>query len=453
MELRHPIAWAVLAALVLVSRAGADTIRVPADQPTIQAGIDAAAPDDTVLVAPGTYTGSGNKNIDFLGKDVVLRSEAGAEATVIDCQADVTQPARAIYFHSSETPAAQVEGFTIRNGYARDQGPNGRGGAVLADSASATFKSCQFIMNQAEFGGGAVNGTNGSLKLTDCLFRLNNSRFSGAIHADRCSIQLYGCTFDRNIVSYLSGAVTINVATAIIDGCTFVGNNTDFEGAALSCDGSEVSISQCTFYDNLAFNGSCVSIFTSQVQMSNTIIAFSARGSAVECNNPPPSLTCCDIFGNEGGDWVECIAGQVGTNGNISEDPLFCDAPQGDLRLDASSPCAPGQSPPGCGLIGAHQVGCGVADVASGGSTGVGRKLRAWPNPAPRGAPITFEPVADEGAGIAIYNAAGRIVSLLRPSLSRDLRWSPEERLAPGIYLARPQGRGHGEALKLVILP
>ncbi len=68
------------ALLVIPFPAGAATIRVPMDQPTIQDGIDAAELWDLVLVAPGTYV----ENIDFHGKLITLQSEAGAELTVID---------------------------------------------------------------------------------------------------------------------------------------------------------------------------------------------------------------------------------------------------------------------------------------------------------------------------------------------------------------------------------
>ena len=48
-------------------RGAGATIHVPQDQPTIQAGVDAAVDGDQVVVAAGTYTGPGNRDIDFQG--------------------------------------------------------------------------------------------------------------------------------------------------------------------------------------------------------------------------------------------------------------------------------------------------------------------------------------------------------------------------------------------------
>jgi hypothetical protein len=102
----------LVSALALPLPASSTTIHVPADQPTIQAGINAAIPGDTVLVAPGTYTGADNKELDFKGKAIVLRSEDGAGTTVIDCE----QQGRGFYFQAGEGPSSVVEGFTITNG-------------------------------------------------------------------------------------------------------------------------------------------------------------------------------------------------------------------------------------------------------------------------------------------------------------------------------------------------
>ena len=58
---------------LLAGPAAAVTIHVPTDQPTIQAGIDAADPGDTVLIACGTYWAHDLR----MRPGIVLRSEAG----------------------------------------------------------------------------------------------------------------------------------------------------------------------------------------------------------------------------------------------------------------------------------------------------------------------------------------------------------------------------------------
>ena len=64
----------------------AAVIRVPAEHPTIQAGINASINGDTVLVADGVYKGIGNVNIDFKGKQITLKSQNGPVVTIIDCK-------------------------------------------------------------------------------------------------------------------------------------------------------------------------------------------------------------------------------------------------------------------------------------------------------------------------------------------------------------------------------
>ncbi len=89
-----------------------DVIHVPADQPTIQAGISAATPGDVVLVADGTYSGTGNFEINFLGKAVTVMSENGPAGCVVDADSS----GGAFVFDNFEDQNSVLSGFTIING-------------------------------------------------------------------------------------------------------------------------------------------------------------------------------------------------------------------------------------------------------------------------------------------------------------------------------------------------
>jgi hypothetical protein len=150
----------------------ARVLPVPSEYGTIQEGLDAASPGDTVLVAPGTYTGPGNRNLDFRGKDLVLVSEAGAEATVIDVQGNA--PRRGFQFHSRETRAAVVDGFTIRGGWGDIPGESGAG--ILIESSSPTIRNCIIKENAIEElsgGAGIYSDGNSAPLIYRCVITAN----------------------------------------------------------------------------------------------------------------------------------------------------------------------------------------------------------------------------------------------------------------------------------------
>ena len=115
------LAWQAMALAICSLPVSADTIHVPADFPTIQAAIDAATDGDEVVIAPDTYTGSQNRDLDFTGKAITVRSTDPNDpdvvaATIIDCQ----QAGRGFIFQSEETLESVVDGLTVVNGFATD---------------------------------------------------------------------------------------------------------------------------------------------------------------------------------------------------------------------------------------------------------------------------------------------------------------------------------------------
>ncbi len=377
---------AVLCA-ALSAPTSATIIHVPGDQPNIQAGINAAAEGDTVLVAPDTYSGLGNQYINFGGTDLVLLSEAGPESTIID---GLTYDSL-FRFSSGETAAGVVSGFTIANGH----GTFESGGMRISGDSSPTIENCVFTGCEDGSGisGGAldISGTSTST-VTDCIFTGNDDAVATTTSFPtftRCefsadtgapfvmefgSPELVDCTFTGNLNPWNPGPLRcINGGTCTVTRCTFTDNLSawpEYGGDIVYASGDvTVVLTSCTFADNVVEDGTSAdgAVITSQygatVSLDNCIIAFNGPAKAVRCGTVgdpgTATLVCCDVYGNEGGDWVGCISGQFGVNGNISEDPLFCgeDNPDEPYAIALNSPCTAANS--ACGLIGARDTSCG----------------------------------------------------------------------------------------------
>jgi hypothetical protein len=96
---------------------------------TIQRGIDAASDGDSVVVADGTYTGAGNKNIELLGKAISVQSSNGPQNCVIDCEIS----GRGFHIHQWEGLDTVISGFSIINGAV----PGDYGGDVYCNGTSS----------------------------------------------------------------------------------------------------------------------------------------------------------------------------------------------------------------------------------------------------------------------------------------------------------------------------
>ncbi|MEW6104474.1 MAG: hypothetical protein AB1630_11795, partial [bacterium] len=120
------------------TRASATDLYVPSQYGTIAAAIDAATTGDTVWVADGTYTGTGNKNLTWSGKDITVRSENGPEKCIIDCE----YSGRGFIFNNpGQNTTSIIKGFTIKNG----RGGNGAG--IYCSNSSLTITNCIITEN------------------------------------------------------------------------------------------------------------------------------------------------------------------------------------------------------------------------------------------------------------------------------------------------------------------
>jgi len=167
-----------------------ETWHVPKDCESIQAAIDAASDNDEIIVSSGVW----KELIDLSGKTLYIRSEQGAEETVIHG----TQQGTVVSF--SDNANSTIEGFTIRGGQAE------LGGGVYVVGASPIFRRCMFDFNTAKRGGG-VYIRNCNPVFDQCTFSFNNADDGDGIWAKNGRPELTACIFAGDSIGWESGAL------------------------------------------------------------------------------------------------------------------------------------------------------------------------------------------------------------------------------------------------------
>ncbi|MHC4302181.1 MAG: right-handed parallel beta-helix repeat-containing protein [Planctomycetota bacterium] len=286
--------------LLLAACSQARVIQVPSDYPTIQAGIDASADGDTVLVAPGTYTGDGNRDIDVRARAVTIKSEEGPQTCIIDCDGSEDDPHRGFRVSGDGV----LDGFKVIHGYVKESG----GGIDCSDGC--IIRNCIVTKNFAEDGGGGISISDGTV--VNCIIAENKAYgHGGAILASHGNPVFINCTIVRNQASGEGGGIKCGFrGTATMTNCILVGNRASHGDQILAVDTGIIIRAMA-----LKIGNCCI--------QSDSCDDLSLEGCASGYAS-----------GYRGRSMIELLDGVI-----YAADPRFADPDNGDFRLRPDSPC------------------------------------------------------------------------------------------------------------------
>jgi hypothetical protein len=276
----------------------------------IQDAINASLSTDVIVVADGIYSGPGNRDLDFGGRSITLRSRNGPGGCIIDAESQ----GRGFCFHSGEAPTARLEGFTITNGFAEPSSDYGsKGGGIKCEVSSPTITNCVITGNSVC----SPCGGNG-----------------GGIHLEKSSSRIGNCTIVGNTTTNGSGGALygMNSNPAIVD-CLIMGNVARSGGGLawnVTHGGGYVgycpTIRNCTIVGNEAesYGGGVYAGWSGEPEIRSSILWGNTASSGAQAKDSG-NLTIS--YSSIQGGWPGI--------GNINVDPLFED----DYHLSEDSEC------------------------------------------------------------------------------------------------------------------
>jgi len=449
--------------------------------PNIQAAWNQAQSGDEIELQPGVFAGAGNTNLALSGKSILLRSASGdPHSTLLDCAG------QRVAFSGGSVVTFRGIGFARANGY------EGKDSALQfqscrfdgANQVALAIGGTSYAFDHCSFDGGTgllFADIEGSLSFTDCTFLDNAAGVasSWAMTFERCLFRGNGAGDGTAVVdcyylfypqqtSFRACRFEENLAPPIaayddyldVDHCVFARNPAPAVSWTIAFDSSiSLHIGGSTFVDQEGGPAIRVrrawDVLTLSATIENSIVAFTSGGPAIECVDLAPEnlpmLRCSDLYGNSGGDYVGCVAGFAGQEGNQESDPLFCARGDGAYTLQDGSPCL---DAPGCGQVGALGVGCATASAPN---ARMAEALLISPNPTRGLATIALARQDARIDRIDVVDAAGRAVRRLEPASSTDaITWDGRNNAGvptpAGLYYLRVvtnQGTRIGSLLRL----
>jgi len=379
---------------------------------------------------------------------------------------------------------------TYGSGWGGGLSVQGYGGQVVR------LKDVAFIDNDSSTTGGGLYVGGSTTVLDDVVFDANWAQDGGGgIHLHTCrSCTLRNVTFTENTAAYgMGGGLLCEMfpdGIATMSDLTFLENTAATGGGGMACNSSTVpDISWVTFALNSANLGGGLYVAYSPFELSNatfcqndattagggiylgglnaldleldaSIIAYSTSGGAIGQSGwgDTQLITCTDMYGNAGGDWVGPLAPLEAVDGNFSAQPLFCEMLNKIFTLHTASPCLPYGND--CGiLIGAHDLGCPSSGVPE--EETMLSAFPTSPNPFVSSTALYYELATDGVLNVSVYDVSGRLVRSVvdaeqREAGSGTVRWNGLDDggrpVASGVYFFKVDFGGESVERRVVRL-